>query len=973
MPDDYLATTQTTGRVSVDGTATGRIETSGDRDWFAVELEAGTTYRIDLEGSRTRAGTLLNPYLRGIHDANGDLLPGTANDEGGYSHNSRVYFTATQNATHYVAAGAFGSDRGTYTLSVTDVGDDGVPDDFAAGTGTGGTVAVGGSSTGEIELVGDRDWFAVELEAGKIYRIDLEGSSTDAGTLSDPYLRGIYDANGNLIFGMTDNNGGTGNNSRVYFTATENAIYYVAAGARGAIEGTYTLSVTDVTDSVRDDFAARTGTSGAVAVGGSSTGEIEFSNDRDWFAVELEAGKSYRIDLEGWSTWAGTLFDPYLRGIHDADGDLLPGTASHDDGAYLNARVDFTATENATHYVAAGGVGNGTGTYILSVTEIVDDYAAGTGTGGTVAIGGSSTGEIEAPGDRDWFAVMLEADKTYRIDLEGSPTWDGTLYDPFLRGVYDANGNLISGTADNNGGTGNNSRVNFTATENATHYVAAGADGNRTGTYTLSVTEIVDDYAAGTGTSGSVTVGGSATGRIEPPNDRDWFAVALEAGREYRIDLEGSRTGAGTLYDPFLRGVYDANGNLITGTTDNSGGTGNNSRVYFTATENATHYVAAGANGNRTGTYTLSVTENADDDYAAGTGTSGAVTVGGSSTGEIESPNDRDWFAADLVAGKTYRIDLEGSRTGAGTLYDPYLRGVYDANGDRISGTTDNNDGYSYNSRVYFTATENATHYVAAGANGNRTGTYTLSVTEDADDDYAAGTGTSGAVTVGGSSTGEIESPNDRDWFAVELVAGRDYRIDLEGSRTGAGTLFDPYLRGIHDANGDRISGTTDNNDGYSYNSRVYFTATENATHYVAAGANGNRTGTYTLSVTEIVDDYAAGTGTSGAVAVGGSSTGEIESPHDRDWFAVELVAGRDYRIDLEGSRTRAGTLSDPYLRGIHDANGDRIAGTTNDDGGAGYNSRVGFTATENATYYVAAGAYRSGEGTYTLSVEEVM
>ena len=49
-------------------------------------------------------------------------------------------------------------------------------------------------------------------------------------------------------------------------------------------------------------------------------------------------------------------------------------------------------------------------------------------------MGGSATGEIEFHDDRDWFAVVLEADRTYRIDLKGSPNLDGTLRNPYLRG-----------------------------------------------------------------------------------------------------------------------------------------------------------------------------------------------------------------------------------------------------------------------------------------------------------------------------------------------------------------------------------------------------------------------------------------------------------------------------------------------------------------------------------------------------------
>ena len=110
-----------------------------------------------------------------------------------------------------------------------------------------------------------------------------------------------------------------------------------------------------------------------------------------------------------------------------------------------------------------------------------------------------------------------------------------------------------------------------------------------------------------------------------------------------------------------------------------------------------------------------------------------------------------------------------------------------------------------------------------------------------------------------------------------------------------------------------------------------------------------------------------------GTVAVGGSATGEIEADGDRDWFAVTLEAGKTYQVDLEGLWTDAGTLGDSYLRGIHDANGDLIADTTDDDGGSGYNSRVTFTPTEDGTYYVAAGAHSHRTGTYTLSVEEAL
>ena len=861
VTDDYRSGVMTTGEVAVGGSVTGEIERAGDRDWFAVTLEGGRLYRIDLEGSETGAGTLFNAYLRGVHDANGNRISGTTNDNSGVGFNSRVYFMASEeDATYYVATGGYRGSKGTYTLSVRDV-TDGVTDDFAAGTGTSGTVEVGGSATGKIDYEGDRDWFAVTLEAGTSYRIDLESHWIGARTLRNPYLRGVHDANGNRISGTTNDDGGWMLDSRVLFTAPEDATYstyYVAAGGYGRSEGTYTLSVRDVTDGVTDDFAAGTGTSGTVEVGGSATGKIDYEGDRDWFAVTLVAGRTYWIDLEGSRTGAGTLRDPYLRGVHDANGNRISGTTTDDAGVGVNSWVYFMASEDVTYYVATGGYGRSEGTYTLLVRDVTDgvpgDFAADTSTTGALEVRESITGEINILGDRDWFAVALEADKTYRIDLEGSRTGAGTLRDPYLHGVHDANGNRISGTTDDDGGAGDNSRVFFTAPASTTYYVAAGGNGQSQGTYTLSVRELPDDFAAGTGTTGTVMVGGTATGKVEFFGDTDWFAVALAAGTTYRIELEGSETGAGTLPFPYLHGVHDGDGNLIDGTTDFGGGAGWNSRVYFTAAESTTYYVAA--SGFLEGTYKLLVRDTADD-FAAETGTSGTVEVGGTATGEIDYEGDRDWFAVTLVAGRTYWVDLKGSETGAGTLRDPYLRGIHDANGVLLDYTANNNNGAGWNSRVYFKAMEADTYYVAAGARGNDIGTYTLSVRDVTDgppDDYEDDTSTTGSLTVGGTATGEIEPSGDRDWFAVTLAAGTTYRIDLEGWDTGAGTLRNPFLRGVHDAEGNLINGTTNYNSGAGLNSRVYFTASEADTYYVAAGAFRYLEGTYTLSVEEVTD-----------------------------------------------------------------------------------------------------------------------
>ena len=435
---------------------------------------------------QSRAESLFHKSSGG--DQHGNLIAGTGDDDSGQGSNAKVFYTATESATYYVAAGAGGSSIGTYKLSVEELADD-----YRQDAGTAGTVAVGGSVTGDIQFAGDRDWFAVELEAGTIYCIDLEGSPTGEGTLGNPYLRGIHDDNGDLIADTANNDGGNGLNSMVNFVAPATATYYIAAGGLGTSRGTYKLSVT----AVEDDYSADTGTDGSVTVGGSATGDIEYADDHDWFAVELEANTKYRIDLEGSPTGEGTLGDPYLRGIHDDNGDLIAGTANDDDGDGLNSLVEFVAPATATYYIAAGSYnrywGPSRGTYKLSVTAVEDDYTADTGTTGAVTVGGSTTGELEYDGDRDWFAVALEADKTYRIDVKGDTADDygGTLHNPSFS-MHDSSGNAINLAADDNSGVGLNARLAaFAPDTDGTYYVEVGDPGGL-GTYTVAVQEVTD-------------------------------------------------------------------------------------------------------------------------------------------------------------------------------------------------------------------------------------------------------------------------------------------------------------------------------------------------------------------------------------------------------------------------------------------------------------------------------------------------
>ena len=104
------------GTVAVNGSSTGTLEVAGDRDWFSVQLVAGTTYTIRLLGAASGNGTLTDPYLR-LHDNAGTLL--AQNDDSGGTLESQLSFTPATTGTYYLDVGAYNDGlTGTYRVSV---------------------------------------------------------------------------------------------------------------------------------------------------------------------------------------------------------------------------------------------------------------------------------------------------------------------------------------------------------------------------------------------------------------------------------------------------------------------------------------------------------------------------------------------------------------------------------------------------------------------------------------------------------------------------------------------------------------------------------------------------------------------------------------------------------------------------------------------------------------------------------------
>ena len=125
----------------------------------------------------------------------------------------------------------------------------------------------------------------------------------------------------------------------------------------------------------------------------------------------------------------------------------------------------------------------------VPVPSPTDDYAASTATTGAVIIGGSAMGTIGSTVDADWFRITL-AEGTYRLEVRGDATGEGTLVDPFLT-LYSSSG--VEVTSDDDTGEGLNASLAYAISTSGTYYVGVrSADGpyQGTGTYRVSVSNL---------------------------------------------------------------------------------------------------------------------------------------------------------------------------------------------------------------------------------------------------------------------------------------------------------------------------------------------------------------------------------------------------------------------------------------------------------------------------------------------------
>ena len=356
------------------------------------------------------------------------------------------------------------------------------------------------------------------------------------------------------------------------------------------------------------------------------------------------------------------------------------------------------------------------------------------------------------------------------------------------------------------------------------------------------------------------------------------------------------------------------------------------------------------------------------DDHPNAIGSNTAVVPGDSVTGNLETGGDKDIFVVSGTAGSTYSIDLRGAPSSLGTLTDPILT-ILDSNSSQIAQNDDGGTGFE--SSLTYRPSVAGDFFIEAGAfSSGLTGTYQLDVTDvTVQDDHSDNIGDNAILIIGANQAGNLEIENDTDVFALDVEAGVTYTIDQKGFWSSVGNLRDPLLT-LKDSAGTILSQNDDG--GFRLESQIIFTPISTETIYVEAGAFGTRTGTYEISVGASgtsSDNDVADTPSLGLTSIipGISQTGDVEVGGDKDVFSLSVTSGATYQIDMKGSTSNVGTLTDPLLR-VLDINGEVLG--QNDDGGRGFESLLTYTASSTGEVFIEAGAFSPAlTGTYQIDV----
>ena len=876
LTDDHGYDNNSATELVLDTEIEGAINFSGDYDYFKFTPAETGPYVIESTGS-----TNVNAYLYNIMHAF---------DISSTNRNFKITYTLNAGQTYYLQVyHGNGADKdkentGAYGIKISKLADD-----HGNSFDTATEIEVGEEVQAVQESDGDYDYFKFTVETSGMYGIESSGTGNPYGY--------IYNSAKSRL--TSDNNSGIGNNFYIAIWLKAGETYYIQSYSN-TINVPYTVKVSPLTDDHGYDNNSAT----ELLLDTEIAGEINFTNDTDYFKFTPAVSGPYAIESTG-----NTNVDAYLQNYLNAY-DIS--------STNKNFRIAYTLNAGQTYYIQVYHANRGdkdsinTGAYGIKITQLVDDHGDSYGTATEIQSGDEIQAVQQSDGDYDFFKFVPATSGMYCFESTGSINTTGELY----------NSNKSLMTRNYDGGIGANFFIASWLEGNKTYYLRVWAD-TKDVPYFVKVYGVEDDHGYDNSTATVLKPGDEIAGVLNFSNDIDYFVIVPEESAPYVIESISNMDLYGS-----LSGYRSTSNNDISSENKNF-------RIAYKLVANKTYYLAVHHNNYsdkdymNTGAYKIKFTKLTDNfgdniDTATEVETLKLIKSG------IEATNDEDYVKFVALETATYTIESFGSLNLYGRLYNEAKTSLaYNSNSA--------DDGRNF--KIVYNLEEGKTYYLSIYEESRGYGNYAFAIYPGADD-YKNEINYGTLIQIGVESAGVFNYSGDVDYFRFSPSVDGIYQIRSFGST-------DTYCE-IYDSIGNML-GSSDNIDDTDKNFSIIQSLPANRTCYVKVvhADPDSGLGEYTIKVINTGesagDDHGNSFDTATLIEIGSELDCNIDYASDIDFVKFVPDSDGTYLIESTGDNDLLG-----YLYGE-----DKALITSDNNSGIGTNYYIPATLEEGKTYYL--------------------
>ncbi|MBN1210690.1 MAG: PPC domain-containing protein [Myxococcaceae bacterium] len=832
--DDHGNTSDTATPVTPGAPAqSASIDSASDVDVFSFTALAGHIYRF------TCAATFdCNVALA---DKAGVVL---ASDTAPAA-NAVVVFEFSAAGTYFYEISSGNSELGSYTYQLEDLGVDDHGDTAATATPiTPSTTA----STGQVETLGDVDFFSFAGSANTSYAFSCASTAIDCNVV-------LYDSNGTVLLSDTR----TSTSAKVTYLVRTAATFFVRVYSGTESLGGYTYQLEDLgTDDHGDTIDDATPVLPSTTF---SNARINTAADVDVFSFTAEANRIYEIECRS------TVFDCNVVLMDSAGGEIASDT-----GISYNARVRRELSAAGTYYFRVQSGFSGLGDYTYLLEKMGDDDHGDTLATATpiTPMASSAPSLIETTKDVDVFAFTATAGHIYEFTCTGA-TGDCNLE------LMDSTGTVLV----QDYSPVSSASVAYEIGTEGTYYVRlrfGNYSSTQTGSYAYQLRELgMDDHGDTAATATPITPSATTSpGRVETFGDVDFFSFEGAANTSYEFNCTGTTLDCNVV-------LYDSNGTVLLSDTGPSA----SARVTYLVRTAATFFVSVHGGLFDIGDYTYQLGDLGTDDHGNSIGDASPVTPSATfATGTINAVGDVDVFSFTAVDNHVYEVECTSTAIDCNVALMNELGAVIAF--DNSSSTT---------ARVRAEVSPGGTYSFRVQPGTSALGDYSYRVRDLGLDDHGDSRATATPIApMASSASGQIETVGDDDFFAFTAAAGQIFEF------TCAAAAHDCNLA-LMDSSGTVLAQDITS----SFSARVSQELGAAGTYYVRLWFSNIPSppyGGYTYQLKDLgTDDHGDSFATATPITPSAtSSTGRVETLGDLDHFSFAGSANTTYEFTCSSS-----------------------------------------------------------------------